>query len=129
MIGLEGILGCSIALIVCTAVTAAVTVATSIYSIYNANESADRMDQMNADNEERSDVQKALADRANRESLVKAAQMAATGSLMDRIMTQRAESKATKLRRQSHGVDSQHGAVPRGEYNRGTVTQGSIIKM
>ena len=133
MIGMIGILGCvsgaTCAIAVCAIVSAAVSIVSLGYGISSSLESADRMDQMNADNEERSNVQKALADRANRESLVKAAQMAATGSLMDRIMTQRAESKATKLRRQSHGVDSQHGAVPRGEYNRGTVTQGTTIKM
>lgn len=129
MFGLECILGCSIAAIVCAAVAAAATVISTTYTIYNANETSDRMDQMNADNEERADVQKALADRANREALVKAAQMAATGSLMDRIMTQRAEDKATTARRKMHRVDSSHGAIPRGEYNRGTVTQGTTIKM
>lgn len=129
MFGLTGILGCSIAAIVCAAVAAAATVISTTYSIYSADENADKMDQMNADNEERANVQKSLADRANREALVKAAQMAATGSLMDRIMTQRAEDKANRTRRQLHRVDSSHGAVPRGEYNRGTVTQGTTIKM
>lgn len=127
MIGLVGILGCGA--IAAAVVCAVATVVSTCYTIYSADENASRMDQMNADNEERANVQKSLADRANREALVKAAQMAATGSLMDRIMTQRAEDKANRTRRQLNRVDSSHGAIPRGEYNRGTVTQGTTIKM
>lgn len=121
MIGLVGILGCiTIAAVVVAAVAAVVSTA---YSVYNADATSDEMDAQNAKNEERMAVQEALAERQNKRALLKAAQMAATGSLMDRIMASNLEHKAENERRKMHRVGTPQGAIPRPERNFGTVSR------
>jgi hypothetical protein len=123
MFGIVGILACMpIASAVIGAVAAAVS---TTYGVYNANDTAEKMDAQAAEQKENMTVQEALAKKQNQKALVKAAQMAATGSLLDRIMTDRAEHKTREANKKLHRVDSSNGSIPRAERNFGTVAQSS----
>ncbi len=123
MFGVIGILACMP--IAAAVVSAAVAVASTCYTIYNANDTADQMDAQNAKNEERMNVQNALAERQNKRALIKASQMAASGTLMDKIKASDLEHRTQNERRKLHRVDASPGSVPRAERDYGTAAHSS----
>lgn len=122
MIEVVGIFGC-VSAAVAAGVIAGLSVALSAislgYGISSSLDSAEQMDTANLKNEERAAIQERLANSQNKKALIKAAQMAATGTLMDRIMEGNFERKTNAALSRMHTTNGSNGTVPRSERHYG----------
>ena len=116
MIGMIGIMGC-IAVSVCAAISAAVSIVSMAYSIDASRKNKDRMERAEARQEERQAQMKLLQKRQQRKSMLRAAQMAANGIVMDRWNERKDKAAANAARRQ---VGTRVDAAPRPTRDRGT---------
>ena len=126
MIGMLGILGCVIGVMIASVVVSAVGATYGIYSSYEAGERQEAADAKAAENQKQADY---IQKRQQRKALVRASQMAASGTMLDRI-------KKAKVAREIQQVNEKlkqgqpSGAVPRPPRDYGTpVTQEGTIKL
>ena len=125
MVGVIGIIGCMA--IASAVVSAALAVVSLGYSIHSSNEQEEQVEKMDAKNAERQKQAEIMQKAKQRKSLIRAAQMAASGSLLDRIQTSRASREAKKAREKARNGEYRASVVPRPprDYGSPTTSGGS----